>query len=381
VPSGAKHPSALRDALGALVALTMANVRYWSTVAPIVRAELARWKLSAKSIPDPVLRDLALEKLTEEHFNAEVAATLATLSPARSRPATVRAIVALELLFDYLDGRTELSSEDPLESGKRLFRAFTWAVDVGPDGELGPSLLGFADRDYLTELGSAVRRELLALPAWQEVQDIVRSSAKRCAEAQIRLHAAISLGDQQLGEWAERAAQGSGLGWREYLGGSASSVLSVHALIAAAGDPLTRALDARQVDAAYLAIGGVITMLDSVVDLTSDEARGEAGFIRLFASEEAIEASLRGLTREALTRARKAPSRAHHAMTLAGVGAYYTTHPNAQEGHARPLSAMTRRELLPTIWPALAVMRAWRGAKSVNMKVAKVRRRMTMWRG
>lgn len=217
--SGATRPSAPREAIGALAALTMANVRYWSTVAPVVRVELARWKLTAETIPDPGLRELALQKLTEERFNAEVAATLATLSPACSRPVAVRAIVALELLFDYLDGRTERASEDPLGYGGRLFRAFTWAVDVGPDEGAGPTLLEFGDRDYLTELASAVRRELLVLPAWQEVKDIVKSSAERCAEAQIRLHSARSLGDQQLAEWAGRASRGSGLGWREYLGG------------------------------------------------------------------------------------------------------------------------------------------------------------------
>lgn len=69
------------------------------------------------------------------------------------------------------------------------------------------------------------------------------------------------------------------------------------------------------------------------------------------------------LVREALARARQAPHGAHHAMTLAGVVAYYTTHPGAREPQARTIAAMLQHELSPTIWPTLAVMRGWRSAK------------------
>jgi hypothetical protein len=53
-------------------------------------------------------------------------------------------------------------------------------------------------------------------------------------------------------------------------------------------------------------------------------------------------------------------------MTLAGVVAYYTTHPGAREPHARRLVTVVRRELFPTVWPALAVMRGWRAAKGAR---------------
>jgi hypothetical protein len=140
-------------------------------------------------------------------------------------------------------------------------------------------------------------------------------------------------------------------------------VLAVHALIAAAADPATSPADARALDGAYLAIGGVITMLDSLVDHSTDSARGEPGFIRLFESGEELSASASALTREALTRARQAPNGEHHVMTLAGVLAYYTSHPGARDPHARAAVHAVRAQLSPTIWPALGVMFAWRAAK------------------
>jgi tetraprenyl-beta-curcumene synthase len=354
-------------AIGSLRALAVANARYWPTVAPVTQRELKRWAGPAGAIADRGLRSLALGKLSEEHFNAEVAATLATLAPARARRDTVTAIVALELLFDYLDGRTERPSAEPLADGERLFAPFLAAV--APSGARAETQWAVgahpADWGYLTALSESTRRHLLSLPAAAGVSDAALRAAARCAQAQTRIHAAASLGDAQLRDWATLEAAGTGLGWREYTAGCASSVLAMHALIAAASDPATTLDDAARIDAAYLAIGAVITILDSLVDEAEDASRGERGFTRLFDAGE-LPSVLRELIREALERSREAPHGDHHAMTLAGVAAYYTTHPGAREPAARDVAAIVRRELSPTIWPALAVMGLWRGAKRVR---------------
>jgi tetraprenyl-beta-curcumene synthase len=345
----------------ALRALAAANLRYWPSVAPVVRAELARWRAPAESIGDSALRAVALEKLTEERFNAEVAATLATLAPPATRAATTQAIVSFELLFDYLDGRTELQSNSPIEDARRLFAVFTGVLDADP----GQAKEG-ADWAYMQALAQRTRERLLTLPAASEVAEVVRASAERCAEAQTMLHASATTGDEHLREWAGEHACGSGLEWREYLAGAASSVLAVHALIAAASDASTTAARAQRIDAAYLAIGAVITMLDSLVDHAVDTAHGQAGVIRLYAGREQFTQRLCELTREALARTRQVPDGDHHAMTLAGVVAYYTTHPGAREPQARTTVAAVRHELSPTIWPTLAVLSAWRTAKSAR---------------
>jgi tetraprenyl-beta-curcumene synthase len=116
------------------MALVLANVRYWSTVAPVVRSQLRRWELRAQAIEDPELRALALEKLRGEGFHAEAAAMLATLAPRSYRRDVAEAIVALELLFDYLDGLTERPLDNPLEDGEVLFGALVNAVSVVPLG-------------------------------------------------------------------------------------------------------------------------------------------------------------------------------------------------------------------------------------------------------
>jgi tetraprenyl-beta-curcumene synthase len=354
-----------RQAPAALAALARANLRFWPSVAPRAALELRRWERDAAGIADGELRELALAKLRDERFNAEVAATLATLAPAHRRGSTTSAIVALELLFDYLDGRTEAISEDPIGHGRALFTAFTAAVDLAPDAPapLRAQSAGLPDAAYLCALSEQTRDRLFSLPCADRVQEVAAAAAARCAEAQTRLHAARMLGDDQLEHWARESSAATRLGWREYIGGCASSVLSLHALIAAAADPRTSVADAYAIDAAYLAIGGVITTLDSLVDQHADEARGEHGFVRLFESDQELSERLIDLVREAHARAQAAPNGAHHAMTLAGVVAYYTTHPGAREGRAHEVSLQLRRELAPTIWPTLAVMLGWRAAK------------------
>jgi tetraprenyl-beta-curcumene synthase len=348
-----------------LTALLVANARFWPSVAPLVRCELRTWRQLALQIEDPALRAMAVEKLEHEGFNAEVAATLATLSPSSVRPTTVRAIVALELLFDYLDGRTELELREPIEDGLRLFGAFTSPLAPAP---LVLGLEEEPDRLYLEALCAQTRESLLALPSARIVAPVAHGAAERCAQAQTHLHATSTLGDSQLEEWAREGAAGRGLAWREYLAGSASSVLAVHALIAAAADPHTTAEDAQRIDDAYLAIGSLITILDSLVDKSSDKARGEDGFIRLFADERELCQSVRALIAEALARAREAPRAEHHVMTLAGCVAFYTTHQGARDPLVRRLSGVVRSDLSPTIWPAVAVMRGWRLAKAVRAR-------------
>lgn len=363
------HPVSASQTLAALV---RANLRYWPTVAPTVRRELDRWQAPAAAIPDMALRELALSKLREESFNAEVAATLAVLAPAQARTETVRAIVSLELLFDYLDGRTELPATDPIGEGMRLFETFTQALAHAekPEQRLAqgaarraPRGPDSADGPYLRALADRVGESFSSLAGAGAVASTAHAGAERCARAQIRLHAATTLGDGQLREWASEQAAESGLEWREHLSGSTSSVLAVHALIAAAADPAVSERDAQRIDAAYLAIGGVVTMLDSLVDRREDMARGEPGLIRLFTSPAELCERLRALTREAVGRAAEAPHSDHHAMTLAGVAAYYTTHPGARDPDAREIVRAVRGELSPTIWPAIAVMSSWRAAK------------------
>lgn len=349
-------------------ALVTANARYWTTVAPKVRDQLAGWRARAIRIEEPELRRLALRSLQDEGFTAEVAATLATLTPSHSRAAALRAMVALEVMFDYLDALTELPATDPLANGRLLFKAFTDALD--PNANLDEDYYRHhpsgADGGYLHELGETVREALRTLPAVEALTPAMQRAAARCAEAEVLTHVATLTGGSQAEAWARQTADGSGLEWREYLAGAASSVLAVHALIALAGDERTTPEQGGPIDDVYFALGVLSTMLDSVVDYEQDTADGTLAYIGHYGDRAQLGARLAIVAQEAARRARDAPASAHHLMTLAGVAAYYTSVPCARSELALPVTSRVQRELRPLITPTLALMRSWRLAKRLR---------------
>ncbi len=347
---------------GTGLAWALANARYWSTVAPTLNAQLRRWKRRAAEIHDPELRALALLKLREERFNTDMAGTFATLAPRSLRRITVETIVALEVMYDYLDLLTEQPMQDPLRDGLHAYLALTDAVSPGQPLS-GDYYLHFPadDGGYLLELVLAVRSGLGQLPATATVTDTLHKAAVRCAEAQVRAHAAVLLRDEELVRtWAQQEATASGLEWREFLAGAEGSVLSLHALVAAAADRRTTSAQAAQLDVVYLAMSALATMLDSLVDYQRDVREGELAYIDHYSDRSLLAERLKSVARYAAANARMLPSAAHHVMTITGLVAFYTSAPTARNADAQPVVLDIQRHLRPLITPALAVMRGWR---------------------
>ena len=345
----------------------LANVRYWPTVAPTVRRQLRRWEQRAHAIPDPLLRSVALDKLHSESFNAEGTATLATLAKPSERPRTAEAIVALQVTYDYLDGLAEQTTPDGPRNGQRLFQAFTDAVT--PPTETRDYYREHALREdggYLAELTTTVRNTLAALPASAAITPVAERAARRCAEAQILVHTHTDAGPAKLQAWAEREAANTTLNWRAFLAGAVTSALSIHVLIAAGTDPQTTQDQAVTIDAAYLSIGAVATMLDSLIDYDHDLNMGTQWYLRCYEDQSALADNLATTARQAVAQARTLPHNAHHAMTLVGVAAYYLSTAEASSELPRQLTRRLRHELRPLMTPTLAVMRTWRAAKRAH---------------
>jgi tetraprenyl-beta-curcumene synthase len=368
------HPSEALDAgtsLRAGTALLLANARYWSNVAPLVRQQLRHWHSRAETISDPTLRTLALEKLEEEGFNAEVAATLATIAPRPHRRRVVKAIVALEVLFDYLDGLTESPSRESPGDGERLFEAFIDAVSPSArrTGDYYRNHPRWDSSGYLEELVGTVRFALASLPNVPEMGGILQSAARRSAEAQLRIHSIPLEGLDGVERWASARASGTALEWREFLAGAASSVLCVHALIAAAADHRTTRADGLELDRAYLSISVLPTVLDSLIDYERDLAAGRPGYVRLYEDPKVLQKRLTRTIADALRRARSVPNGPHHVMTIVGIVAYYSSAPTAAGEFACATTERTVACLKPLMAPTMAVMHSWRIAKRVHHRL------------
>jgi len=344
-------------------ALLTANVRFWSTVLPEVRRELRAWERRARAIPDSVLREQALEKLREERFNTEVAATLATLVPAVRRRQAIKAIVALQIAYDYLDGLTEQPVPRPLAAGHQLYRAFADALTP-----LGPAVDHYRhhpreDGGYLQALVAACRSAFWSLPAAPAVAPVARAVAARCGEAQTRTHAIPLLGNGQLRAWAQAQPEAEWMRWWEIASGAAASVLALHALVALAADPATVPADAARLAAAYVPTCALTTLLDSLVDGEEDARRGGHAYLAYYRDEPEASERLEALAHEAVVAVADLPRAAHHLVTVTGAVAFYLSAPGAAGARARRLTAPMAAELRPLLAPALAIFGAWRRGK------------------
>lgn len=363
----ARRATRARMILTANAALIRANLRYWPLVKPRVRLQLQRWEDAAGAIPDPELRGLALTKLRGEHFNVQAATTLATLAPRVARRDVIDAIVALQVLYDYLDILGEQPLIDPLRDGERLFEALRDCLSPAASPRTYyPVGRPSADGGYLQSLVGAVYASFERLPGRAAVAQSALASAQLCAQAQTRNHAAVTLGAGQAQQWALSQPAGSGLGWQEFLAGAAGSILAVHALIAAASRPQTTVEQAGAIADLYLYIGA-LTMLDSVVDRPEDTQAGQRGYLDYYGGDQQLlELRLRKLVQSVATRAQTTVDGAHHLMTMVGVIAYYGSAPSSASERPNSVASRVGSGLGPVIAPTLALMRCWRIAKRIS---------------
>lgn len=338
--------------------------RYWLGVFPRVCHEVRHWRARASAIPDPVLRRLALENLRGERLNLDGAAAFAAFAPAVRRPAVVRAQVAFQAAYDYVDTLAEQHSPDPVRNADRLHRALLAALDPA---------LGRVDyyahhscRDdagYLEIIVETCRIALHTLPSFASVAAPARRAAARIVSYQSLNLGASRGGHRALECWARECKPPDGdLQWWE-IAASAGSSLGVFVLIAVAAERSVCAEDAIAIEGAYFPwIGSLHTLLDSLVDRREDVAAGQLSLLDYYASPEEAATRIARLAVESLERTTVLPRGRQHALVLAGMASHYLSTREASQPEALP----TTRGVLAAIGglaaPTMLVMGARRAA-------------------
>jgi tetraprenyl-beta-curcumene synthase len=359
-----------RDGLGERLALagvfTGAALRYWLTVFPRVCHELRHRRRRAVEIPDPVLRGLAFAAL-EKSGNIEGAAAFAAFAPWRRRRAAIRALVAFQAAYNYIDMLAEQPCSRPIANGRRLHEALLAALDPSTAHldyyEHHPQ---HNDGGYLIELLDTCRTAISALPAYASVAEPVRRATAWIVEFQ-----SLSLGRgpgerDALARWSrEQTPPGTGLEWWETASARGTS-LGVHALLAAAADRVVRPQDVSAIADAYFSWAGSLhSLLDSLVDEAEDAASGQFSFIDCYATQEDAAARMGWLAAQAARAVRKLPRGRRHAVILAGMTGSYLSRPEASTPAAQPVSRSVLRGIGGLVGPALLIFRARRLAGRV----------------
>jgi len=341
-----------------------AAARYWLGVFPQVGLELRHWRERALQIPDPALRRLALITQRTERGNLEGAAAFAVLAPRAHRAHVVRAAVAFQATYDYIDTLAEQPSTDPLANGYQLHLALLSALDPHidhPDYYQHNS----SDRDnsYVRNLIDTCRAACGTLPSYASVAEAALRAARRMVAYQSLNHGARGDTHHALARWAATVTPaGSGLRWWETAAGAASS-LTVFALIAAAGQPVLGAGETAAVENAYFPwIGALHVLLDSLIDRAADIESGHHSLVDHYTSVEEAATRLSAIAARAMQATEMVPESIQHALILAAMTSFYLSAPHA----STPGACLVARQVLEAMGalatPTMLMLRARRAA-------------------
>jgi tetraprenyl-beta-curcumene synthase len=348
-----------REPVGAAGALAFTALNYSLTILPVATRELVTWRVRAGQIPDPVLRELALQAL-RKRGNMLGGALFAVLAPRRRRSEVVHALVAFQSAYNYLDTLVEQPSADPVGNGRRLHNALLLALQ--PEAVQRDYYAGYPRHDdggLLNAMVEACRGSLLVLPSYELVADPVQRAAERIVDFQ-SLNLGVRQGDDDgLERWARSSTPpGSGLRWWETAAAGGSSLV-VHALVALAARP---ALDSSHVaaieDAYFPWVGALHSLLDSMIDLVEDERDGQRSLIGYYASPQDAAARMRSLATRAAQATETLPGGRQHRAILSAMTGHYLSAPGASLAQARLLAEGVAEATGAPARPARALSRA-----------------------
>jgi tetraprenyl-beta-curcumene synthase len=349
-----------KGALGSTVA------RYLVSVLPFVRRELERWGASAREIPDPALRFHATEGLAKRG-NLEGAALFAVLAPRSRRRETIRALVAYQAAYNYLDKLAEQPSADARANGLQLHQALLVALDPTAAHEdyyaLNPQC---DDGGFLAALVDDCRTALATLPSLAAVGAPASAAAGRIAAFQSLNLSEAQGGTDGLERWARRQAPESlGLPWWQIAAAGGSS-LEIFTLIAAGAHHETRQRDVDAIEAAYFpSICALHSLLDSLVDVAEDQHAGQRNLLSYHASSGEAAFAMGQLARRSCDACRQLPNEPRHRVILAAMVGYYLSDPRASTPYARPIAQSVAGAVGPLLPTALRLFRARRAMTHV----------------
>ncbi len=360
----------LRNRAAMAVAFCSAAARYWLSVYPEVRREANHWRRAAQEIPDPILRRLALQNLDAERSDLDGAAAFAAFAPHEYRTAVVRATVAFQAIYDYVDSISEQSSPHVTKNARHLHFALLVALTPGLlHGDYYAHSPRQQDNGYLAGLVERCQKAVATLPAYPVVATLARLNARRIVEYQALINYEPHANYHTFAQWAtSENVSSADLRWWE-LGAACGSSLGVFALIAGAAQPQFQRCDALNVENAYFPwIGSLHTLLDSLIDYDVDIEAGQHSLIGHYHSRTETADRMKFIAVEAARHAQTLPDGPSHRLLLVAMVSLYLFSREASFPPAQP----SREAIIPVLGrmatPTMLVLGLHRAARQVHVK-------------
>ncbi|HST33528.1 MAG TPA: DUF2600 family protein [Solirubrobacteraceae bacterium] len=323
--------------------------------------ELEHWRTLADAIPDPALRDDAREAIDHKRANIDGAVLFSTIAQRRSTD-LLRALVAFEVLADYLDCTSERGAFVGVHNGRQLHRALIDALDAGrPVADYYRFHPWRDDGGFAAALVDTCRRACARLPSFEAARPFGVEAATLAQVLALNHDEDPRRRDELLRSWAAAHFPGDdALAWFEHTG-AASAWLTVLALLALAADERRSAQDARAVFDAYLPwISLAGTLLDSYGDQEADAENGAHRYVAHYGDADVMTRRIGEVVRRAVGAASELRHGTRHRVLVSAMAAMYLTKDSvwapAWRGRTRTLiraSGPLTRLLIPAL-------RTWR---------------------
>jgi tetraprenyl-beta-curcumene synthase len=327
--------------------------------------EIKRWLLVARKIPSPEIRCAALSALETKQGQGRGAALFAIVPDSASRP-LIRALIAYQVLYDFLDSVSERGAEAGQRNGDHLYLALLDALDSSrPLSDYYRYHPWKDDGGYLESIVAFCRAQTAQLVSYPLVRDALVEEVTGQGIAQILAinHDPDDAGrNRELHLWARRhAPPACELNWFELAAaGSGSSIVHL-VLLSLAASPTCSREDVSRVRKAYFPwVASMASLLDSYVDQAVDAATGDHSYVAHYQTPSVAARRIEQLLRRTLVEAGSLPDANRHKLIVACMAAMYLSTDRAHTPEMRRDTQRVARaggSLTRLLIPA---MRLWR---------------------
>lgn len=322
-----------------------------------VSLELRMWAERAARIPDPQIREDALDSIEHKRDHAHGAALFWTLPSARM-PSLLRLLVAYQTIWDFLDNLSERAPSR--QNGEQLHLALIEALDPGATISDYYRYHPYQDDDgYLLELVQTCQHSCAQLPSYEVVRPLILAGVRDCAIQALNHDPDEDVRTTSLRGWARSHAHSDrGLAWFELT--AAASAFTPHPLLALAAQETCVAEEAERVNDFYFPwFALAIAMLDSYADHTEDSANEQHSYISYYTDIEHAIARLAEIVAKTISGSRALPNGHRHEVIAASMIAMYLSRGAARERQSATQAIAAAGGGLTRV--LVPLLRGWRG--------------------
>ncbi len=314
-------------------------IRFISHVFPLVSKELDYWIARAEQIPDRELRVQALASIRAKKFHAQGGSVYA-LYPQNDLPSTVRFIVALQTISDYLDNLCDRAGVMDESAFSQLHLAMEDAID--PARPLSDYYTYYPfknDNGYLEQLITTCRQQLRQLPSYHLVMPEISKYVKQYSQLQSYKHIALKIRESRLQDWAQQNLDpATPIFWWEYAAATGST-LGMFLLFAVSAAPKLKPQLVEAIDRAYFPwVTGLHILLDYFIDAGEDAEMEDYNFTANYQNSSQCLNRLAYFLNQSLRACLALPNSKFHLTVIRGLLAMYLSDPKALSPENKKIS-------------------------------------------